>query len=50
MELLSTLSGMLLFLALCLDFPRLIVQALFNELFRPKSISILALEFNPHQN
>jgi|YNPMSStandDraft_2_1061718.scaffolds.fasta_scaffold02943_6 hypothetical protein len=50
METLSTFSGMALFLALCLDFPRQIVQATFDELFQAKSISSHMFELNPNQN
>jgi|GEM_PF-3060527 hypothetical protein len=50
METLSTLSGMLLFFGLCLDFPRHIVQAAFDELFPSKHDTSLTLELNPNQN
>ncbi len=50
MEILSTLSGTALFLGLCLDFPRQIVQSYFSEMFRAKEAEILTLELNPNQN
>ncbi len=50
MEILSTLSGTALFLGLCLDFPRQIVQSYFNNMFRTKETPILTLELNPNQN
>ncbi|MFN3344084.1 MAG: hypothetical protein ACK4XY_10135 [Chloroherpetonaceae bacterium] len=50
MEILSVLSGAALFLGLCLDFPRQIVQAYFTDMFRTKEPSMIALELNPNQN
>ncbi len=50
MEILSTLSGTALFLGLCLDFPRQIVQAYLSDLFRAKGMSAFILKLNPNQN
>lgn len=50
MEILSLLSGTALFLGLCLDFPRQIVQSYFSDLFHVKATSLLSLELNPNQN
>jgi hypothetical protein len=50
MEVFSSISGMALFLALCLDFPRLIVQSFFIQIFREKFFSHFLLELNPNQN
>ncbi|MFQ3597259.1 MAG: hypothetical protein SNJ55_02600 [Chloroherpetonaceae bacterium] len=50
MEILSTLSGAALFLGLCLDFPRHIVQSYFRDIFRVKESALLSLELNPNQN
>ncbi len=50
MELLSALSGMVLFLGLCLDFPRQIMQSYWANFFGSKTASLFALELNPNQN
>ncbi|MGQ9805084.1 MAG: hypothetical protein ACUVRP_03285 [Chlorobiales bacterium] len=50
MEILSTLSATVLFLGLCLDFPRQIVQSFFSDLFSVKESTLHSLELNPNQN
>ncbi|MCS6988993.1 MAG: hypothetical protein NZM06_05685 [Chloroherpetonaceae bacterium] len=50
MEALTTLSGLTLLLAMCLDFPRHVAQGFLDELLREKSSSTISLELNPNQN